>query len=67
MLELSEVLQIEPSTMYRKYEESTPVSDRPANQSTQPPRLDTSPIWTPIITAVYPVYSPTTKGSFPQA
>jgi hypothetical protein len=28
------VLQIEPRTMYRKYKESTHVSDRPSDQST---------------------------------
>jgi hypothetical protein len=28
------VLQIEPNTTYRKYKESTPVSDRPSDQST---------------------------------
>jgi hypothetical protein len=45
----AKVLQIEPNTTYRKYNESTHLSlrDQPISQAS----LDISPIWTPVITA----------------
>jgi hypothetical protein len=45
----AKVLQIEPTTTYRKYKESAHMSllDHPVSQ----PSLDISPIWTPVITA----------------
>jgi hypothetical protein len=43
------VLQIEPNTTYRKYKESVRMS-LVAHPITQP-KMDISPIWTPVITA----------------
>jgi hypothetical protein len=45
----AKVLQIEPNTTYRKYNESAHMSlvDHPISQ----PSLDISPIWTPVIPA----------------